>query len=52
MYGCMCNSLNLLLYRQYVAWNMGNVKFDKWFFQVFRIPLENMQADRHVVSLF
>jgi len=27
---------------------MDNVKFDKWFFHVFRIPFENLQADRHV----
>ena len=31
---------------------MDNVKFDKWFFHLFRIPLEDLQADRHVVSLF
>jgi hypothetical protein len=31
---------------------MDNVKLDKWFFHVFIIPLENLQADRHVVRLY
>jgi len=31
---------------------MDNVKFDRWFFHVFRIPLENLQAGCHVVSLY